>query len=393
VWKCSIAAWGILAAAAVPLAIATGARLAWAMRAWTLAAISFTLVWLPGRLVSGAHVPSPNGVLVPAALGLALAAGLGVAAVLDDLRRFRFGWRQAMTLVATVGLGLAMIGLAADSVSGRFGLDAEDWPSTYAWMRSAPPEGAFRVLWVGDPAILPVDAKVAGNTGFALTRGGPGDARALWAAPETSADEVLARAISAAESGNTARLGHLLAPAGVRYIAFVKRAAPTSGARGEPRPRLETALASQVDLTLSRAETASVVYQNDAWLPMHALVPPGAAGVHFDGRDPAASALFTEPDGVAGVHVSGGRTDPIGPGTLLWSEAANAGWHARGDGRALARRDAFGWTNRFNLEANARVRVHYRGSLFIRLLRLLVVLAWLAVVVAWLRGRPRRGAA
>jgi len=49
---------GIVAAAAVPLTIATGPRLAWATRAWVLAAISFALAWLPGRLSAGA---GPSG--------------------------------------------------------------------------------------------------------------------------------------------------------------------------------------------------------------------------------------------------------------------------------------------------------------------------------------------
>ncbi len=51
-----IAPWGIVAAAVVPLAIATGPRLRWAMRAWVLAAISFAVAWLPGRISAGATV-------------------------------------------------------------------------------------------------------------------------------------------------------------------------------------------------------------------------------------------------------------------------------------------------------------------------------------------------
>ena len=113
-----LAPWGIVAAAVVPLAIATGPRLAWATRAWVLAAISFALAWLPGRLSAGAAVLAPDGVLVAAALGLAFAAGLGVAAVLDDLRRFHFGWRQVVMIVAFAGLALAVVGLSADTLVG-----------------------------------------------------------------------------------------------------------------------------------------------------------------------------------------------------------------------------------------------------------------------------------
>jgi GT2 family glycosyltransferase len=384
-----LAPWGIVAAAAVPLAIATGTRLAWATRAWMLAVCSFALVWLPGRVSPGASVPAPEGVLVGAAIGLAFACGLGVAAVLDDLRSFGFGWRQVMTVVATVGVGWAMLGLTADTWSGRWGLDAEDWASTYAWMETNPPAGGFRVLWVGDPNILPADAKRVGTTGFALTRDGPGDARAQWAAPEERADRVLARAIDAATSGQTSRLGHLLAPPGIRYVAFVTRAAPSSGARGTPQPRLADALARQLDLTLSRVETNGTVYQNDAWLPVHALAAPGAPGVEVDERDPLASALRTEPADVVGVPTSGAHTGPIGPGTLLWSEAASKKWHATSDGRALTRRDAFGWTNAFTVDARAPVAVHFRGGAIGKLLRWFEVLCWAGVVAGWFVTRRR----
>ena len=282
-----------------------------------------------------------------------------------------------------------MLGLAADTWSGRWGLDAEDWATTYSWMETNPPAGGFRVLWVGDPNILPADAKRVGTTGFALTRDGPGDARAQWAAPEEQADRVLAHAIDAATSGQTSRLGHLLAPAGIRYVAFVTRAAPSSGAHGTPQPRLADALARQLDLTLSRTETAGTVYQNDAWLPMHTLASPGASVVRVDDRDPLASALRTEPGDVIGVSTSGARTGPIGPGTLLWSEAANKGWHATSEGHTLARRDAFGWTNAFTLDARAPVTVHFRGGLLGKLMRWFAVLCWVGVAVGWFLTRRR----
>jgi GT2 family glycosyltransferase len=374
-----IASWGIVAAAFVPLAIATGPRLAWATRAWMLAAGSFAIAWLPGRLDSGASVPATEGVLVGAAIGLAFAAGLGVAAVLDDLHKFHFGWRQVMTVVATVGLVLALVGFAADTVSGRYGLSDRDWPSTVAWMHANPPAGGFRVMWVGDPTILPADAKPAGDTGFALTRDGAGDARAMFAAPESSADSTVARAIASAEAGHTARLGHLLAPAGVRYIAFITRAAPDSGPNGRPQPRLADALAHQVDLTLSRTDTNGVVYQNDAWIPMHAIAGPLVGN----------EALLSDSTGVEGVSVHGGRTEPTGPGTLLWSEAANSGWHASAAGKSVPRHDAFGTTNAFALDTHARVQVSFHGSSGPNLLRTFAILAWIVVALAWFGTRRR----
>ncbi len=384
-----IAPWGIVAAAVVPLAIATGPRLAWAMRAWVLTAMSFAIAWLPGRISPGATVLSPNGVLVAAAIGLAFAAGLGVAAVLDDLRRFRFGWRQIMLIVAVGGLALAVVGLSADTISGRYGLRADDWAGTYSWMNETPAVGGFRVLWVGDPTILPADAKVVGDVGFALTREGPGDARVSWAAPEDHADDILARMIAAASSSSTVRLGHLLAPAGVRYIAFVTRAAPKSGAFGRDQSTIANALARQLDLTLSRVDTSGIVYDNDAWIPTRAVVPVGTVGVQIDGRDPQAAAIRSEPDGVVGVTARAGKANAIGPGTLVWSEASSPHWTASASGRALGRRDAFAWTNAFALDASAPVHVHYNGDALVGLERVAEILLWIALIAVWFTTRRR----
>ena len=386
-----IAAWGIVVAALVPLFIADGPRLAWATRAWVVAVVSYACTWLPSRLSSGAAVPPPDGLLVAAALALAFAAGLGVAAVLDDLRNAHFGWRQPLMFVATIGLALAFVGFSLDTISGRFGLNSNDWATEYSWMHDNPEPGNFRVLWIGDANILPAGPKLAGDTGYATTINGPGDARALWAAPSSKADDVLARAISAVERGSTSRLGHLVAPAGVRYIAFVNRAGPDNGARGVPNPRLADALGRQLDLSLSRVTSSGVLYENDAWLPMHTFVPAGDTSVAYNANDPLTGALRSEPTGVQGVAVSHGTTTPVGPGTLLWSEAADANWHASANGSSLARSDAFGWTNAFTVGSSAQVSVRYHGTLpWLRTLFVLVV--WIGAVALWIVTLRRRGA-
>jgi hypothetical protein len=286
---------------------------------------------------------------------------------------------------------LAVIGLAADTFSGRFGLHGEDWPTTFSWMSDNAPAGGFRVLWVGDPNILPADAKTVGDIGFATTRDGAGDARALWAADEQHADTVLGDMLSSASAGTTERLGHLLAPAGVRYVVFLERAAPKSGPFGRDETAIADALGRQLDLTLSRVDDFGVVYDNEAWMPMHALVPPAANGVHYTEPDPQTAAVRSEADGVVGVNAPGGRTAPVGPGTLLWSEAANGNWKASSNGKGAARQDAFGWTNAFALDGNAAVHVHYDGSALVSLVRVAAIVLWLVGLALWILTARRRG--
>jgi hypothetical protein len=376
--------------AAVPLVIASGPRLVWATRAWVLTLASFALAWLPTRISVTAPVPAPAGVLVGAALGLAFAAGLGVSALLEDMRSSRFGWRQVSAVAAAVGLALPFLAFAADTASGRWELPSTDWPTDVSWMGDLPNPGGFRVLWLGDPSVLPVDSKVVDGIGFGLTRDGGGDARTLWAAPQDAADDQLARALVAARAGETARLGHLLAPLGVRYVVMVGRAAPGHGAIVPPDPMLAEALTRQLDLTVSRIDNGGVVYSDDAWIPRRAVVP---AGTKVSARPGAGLDVAARSDAATVAHgVTGkvGHSAPAGPGTLLWAEAANRGWHARAAGHDLAGAPAFDWTNSFALPARSSVGITYHAGWLPGLLIDLQIVLWLVAVVMWRRTGSRR---
>jgi hypothetical protein len=260
-------------------------------------------------------------------------------------------------------------------------------------MSQLPSSGGFRVLWLGNPALLPVDAKVVDGIGFGLTRDGPGDARALWAAPQNSADDMLADAIAAVRAGDTARLGHLVAPIGVRYVAVINRLAPGQGPTVPADPKLADAVSRQLDLSVSRIDEGGVIYSNDAWIPRRASVPastplaPGASG-------PAAGlalAARSNPAVVAhGVNGPLNNSDPTGPGSLLWAEAADPGWHATAGGSGLSRSLAFNWTNAFALPAHESVGLHYHAGWLPRLLIWFEIVVWILALVAWRRTRMRR---
>jgi hypothetical protein len=389
-----IAPFGLLVAALLPLVVATGGRLAWAGRAWTLALLSFLCAWLPGRLSATAPVPAPEGVLVPAALAIALAIGLGVAAFLEELRTFHFGWRQFAAVAAAIGLALPIVAFFAATFSGRWGAPPDDWPTRFSWMEEEEANGDFRVLWLGDPTILPTGVKVVDGVGYGLTRQGPGDARALWPAPDGDADEVLADAIQLAHGQQTVRLGHLVAPAGVRYVAYVQREAPDAGAHGRRDPALAASLLAQLDLTVSRVEPGATVYENSAWLPARANVPPDVP-VPDASEDPLLAASRTQLNGAQPVTGPRDGSDPTGPGTLVWAEAANSGWKAKVDGRDAPHLDAFGWTNGYTLTGKDSVALSFSGGAQHFLVSLEIVL-WIATAVLWWRTRApsnRSGAA
>jgi len=204
--------------------------------------------------------------------------------------------------------------------------------------------------------------------------------------------------IAAAASGTTVRLGHLLAPAGVRYIAFVDRAPPrpkSGSAWSRPRtPHQLPEIAAASSTSRSRASTTPAsCTTTTAWMPTRAVVPPTDTAVLFGGADPQAAATRSDAHGVAGVPAAAGKTGAIGPGTLLWSEAANSDWSSTAAGRRLTRSKAFGWTNAFTLDARAPVHVHYHGSVLVSLVRVAEIVLWLAVAAVWFVTRARRRSA
>src|SRR5262245_17840572 len=180
------ASWGLVAAALFALLLGRGTRFAWATRAWMMMLVGWALVWIPARFAPDTFVPAPEAALSLAALGVALAAGLGVSVFVEDVRHRGFGVRQAVAAIAVVGFAFAVLGFAADSGDGRWGAPDGDWPDALAFLQTERAAGGFRVLWVGDPALLPLEPFVAGDgVGYTLTRNGSDAARELWRARAT----------------------------------------------------------------------------------------------------------------------------------------------------------------------------------------------------------------
>jgi hypothetical protein len=214
----------------------------------------------------------------------------------------------------------------------------------------------------------------------------------LWAAPGARADDLLEQALLTVRAGNSARLGHLLAPAGVRYVVVLNQAGVGHGQVVPVDPTLADAMTRQLDLSVSRLDSGAIVYANDAWFPGRAIVPSTSkvSVKASEGEALAAAARSSVAAEAQGVGGNVGHSLPIGPGTLLWAEAADSGWQARANGTALERSKAFDWTNAFALTGHAPVGLHFAaGSLPGSLIELEIV-AWIAALVMWLRTRAHR---
>ena len=183
-------AWGFAVAALVPLVLARGERFRWAGRFWTVALTFWVLAWMVGRGWTGALAIDPLVLLAPAAVCVAAAIGLGVVAFEEDLPSAQFGWRQLVTVIASIAVVLGVIPTFVSALPGRWDLPVNDFSQSVTWMSAKASSGAFRVLWLGDARSLNQGSWNAGNgLAYATSENGGPDARWLWnaAAPGPAA--------------------------------------------------------------------------------------------------------------------------------------------------------------------------------------------------------------
>src|SRR5947208_14986276 len=85
---------------------------------------------------------------------------------------------------------------------------------------------------------------------YATSDSGPPDASDLWPGSSNGPTGLIADAVAVARRGDATRLGHLLAPMAIRYIAVPSRLAPGVGEPPAlpPPASVPAALAPQVDL-------------------------------------------------------------------------------------------------------------------------------------------------
>jgi hypothetical protein len=377
--------WGLIVAAAVPLFVATGERLAWTARGWVLALVGWAAVWVPAQFFPRTSVLAPEAGLTLAALGLALCVGITVSVFVDGIHSFRFGWRQPAAIIGAFAIVLPALAFTADVFDGRWDAPASGWANDLAFTESSASKGEFRMLWAGDPAELPLDPVVLRDgTGYVLTRNGPGDVTEQWRAPEHDADHVIDRALVLAESGRTNRLGRMLAPMGVRYVVVPSTQGRGGGAIRDTSVALRRAMAQQLDLARLRSSRGLVLYENVAYSPIRASVSPPALPV--DSRRPNRAALTTDLTRAVPLPSRGATA----AGTAFWGEAYDSEWKATGDGDALRHQESFGWANGFVVDQRATVSIAYEAQ-WVRWAMLGgALIIWLLVIWRWRRTRVRR---
>ena len=381
--------WAIVLAATLPLVIGRGWRFSWAARLWTLSVTCWVVTWFGGRDWLPVPLPAPEVMLAPAAAALALAVALGVLAFEVDLSGFRFGVRQFAPAAAALAVVVAVLPLLGASTDGRWNLPEEDVGGLLSWMPAQQRNGAFRVLWVGDPEALPLQGwRLGPGLAYGTSRNGPPDATTLWPGSSEGATELIADAMRLAGSRRTTKLGHLLAPMAIRYVVV-----PGGGVAGTAAPPVADALGFQVDLRELQGDAELVVYENAAWAPARARM--SQAATEASRGTGLASALGAELGGSQPVlpkshspfRITGALTD--GDQVLL-SEASSPRWQLSVGGRRADRRAAFGWANAFEVGRGGNATLKYRTSPARYVAIAVEAALWLAAIRALGSQRRRR---
>lgn len=386
--------FAFLLVAALPLVMGGGWRFAWATRCWFMAIFFWAVTWASARDWVGLDLPSAEVMLVPAALALAVAASLGVAAFEVDLPAYSLGWRQVASVVASAAAALGAIPVVGASLNGRWHMPTSDNAGLLSWMQERRPDGAFRVLWVGDPEALPLDGwRLAAGTAYATSRDGTPDIIDRWPGADPGRSALLGDALDVARSGGTTRLGHLLGPMAVRYVVVPTATAPgRSHRRRPPAPDLLPALAAQLDLKRVDTDPAVVVYENAAWAPGRALLDDaGAEAVEAPGTDTVRAELRGARPVLADADSDTSFKGELPEaGYVLVSEASSRRWELTVEGEKAERQRAFGWANVFGVDQAGSARLRYRTSPVRWLALAIELVLWVALTRVLLFRRRER---
>lgn len=386
----------VLVAAAFVLLVGRGWRLAGAARGWSVAVCCWALVWVAAMGWLPFGLPSIEMILAPAAVGLALCVGLGVSAFELDVRRSTFGWRQFFSIVAALAVVVGLLPVVAASVGGRWLLPRSSHHQALGFLADEAEQDAFRVLWFGDPEVLPLGTwPIRGLTSYATTTTGTPSLADMWPGAPERWSAPLRGSIELALDRQTNRLGRLLAPMGVRYVVVVDQGAPMpfGGVRRPSPPGLAESLSEQLDLVELDVNPVVTVFRNEAWSPMVASHPSGTIADGDvrpipDGARQAAGIELADtatPLESTGSSTFEGRV--AGDSEILVGSTPLGGWNVAVDGTNVSTRPAFGWATAADVAAGGQAVVTWETALVHRLV--LAGQLALVVLVAFVMYRTR----
>ena len=390
--------WGLVLVAALPLLVVRDLRFVWVMRGWTLVSFSVALAWLGER--NQELAPTADVLLAPAGVGFAIAAAMGVAALATDLPSYRFGWRQLVPLAGAVGLALMIVPVLVGSFDGRWNMPKYD----YATPLESLSDSNYRVLWLGHPDVLSgLSHELADDTYYAVTRGVSHEVAERW--DYSPYDEPLKDAVALVRSGDTSRLGRLLAPMGIRYLVVVEALAPppAESRYQAAEPWVKHLLRQQLDLRQVDSREGILAYENISAQPVALGVTSGSLTGTDSFRDAVSvpfistsAGLGCDPDAAAktlGCEAGRGSSEGLlAANSDVYLASGSGNWKVEVNSQQIPAAEAFGWAQVFGggEAAESLVNAQHKTPAGYRVVLVGQLALWLACLAAalGLRAKP-----
>ncbi|MDA2995847.1 MAG: glycosyltransferase [Actinomycetota bacterium] len=403
---------GLLGAALlVPLAaallITRAWRLTWAVRGASLVLVGMASLVFAGRGVATAYLPTASVLSVVMLFGATFpAAGIAGGFRSDVLDR-SFGWRQPLALIAHIAIVLGV-------VPGVLSVGAGDWNAAEypissvvaSQFPSNPATGPYRVLWVGDPRVLPMRGhQFEPGVAFVITDSGGLEIGDSFPRAEGDVADAVREALSSLADGSTSRVGRLLGPLGIRFIAVpvADGVASTLDDPIAPPAGLTEVLAAQLDVGVVQSPPTLEVFVNRSWIPPAAFLTGGAeiasrnAGIE--------SLLLADLDGISSVALSGEDGEEFvdaviangtqslavpSAGVLHLGVPFDRHWQVETADGFIAPRAGFGQTVAFDIPVGGEIAVSYDTPLSAYFVKAVIALAWIAMLLAATRPERRQ---
>jgi GT2 family glycosyltransferase len=384
-------------------------RLTWSVRAGALVAVFGALMVLGERGSIETALPSTAMLAVPVALGLALGAASIAGGFGSDVLGREIGWRQPIAVVANVAIVAGLIPASVAIADGAWNapttpmsvlLDSQFQSSSDS--ADADPDepvpddqdggarfagdGDYRVLYVGDPRVLPVPAReYRPGIAYAVTDAGQLGFADRFAIPETRGDEAVVRALDLVAAGSTLRAGRILAPLGIRFIVIPKTDGVVSTV-DDPLllpDGLLAAFENQLDIGSIYGPPSLELYVNQSWFPVGAQLRGATADAsRLAGEENLARADLseTEPSMVGADEGEPTGSNEVAPGVLHLAIPFDDRIELGVGDEVIAPRTGFGVTTAFDVDRQGTGVLRYEQDTSRGLWRATQAVLWLAVL-------------
>ena len=371
----------------VAVAVGRAWRFTWAVRALVICVVFGPILIVSERALVGVDFPDRSLLLVPIALAWAIGAAALVEGTGADVLERGFGWRQPLAVVANLAIVVGLVPGVMSIGDGGWGAPQSPLAELAATQFPVDPaRGDHRVLYLGDPRLIPVPAlEYAPGVAYAVTDSGPLRFADRFGRRPGPADDAIVDALDLMASSSTLRVGRLLAPLGIRYIV-VPETDGVYSTDDHPLPvadGLVASLQNQLDIGAVYGIPSLQIFENLSWMPVVAVVSGATAEASLQAGDEVlvrsdlSQAVAVMP-GFDGSEPSGSAVVPAG--VLHVAVPFDDRIELRLDGVEVPARPGFGFTTAFDLDRPGTAVVSYRSGPARAWWSAAQFMAWLAVV-------------